>query len=178
MGATVVHQSERASFRRAATREPIGLQVIGAFKLVGGLLAFAAGIGLFRLFRHDVAASLEHAVALLRLDPQNHFIHTAISFASGIDRKHLRALEAGTFFYALLHTIEGIGLLLRRRWAEYLTVVATSSLVPLEGYEILRRFHPIKLVVLVINVGIVIYLIWRLRQDRRGGRQWPMTDDS
>jgi uncharacterized membrane protein (DUF2068 family) len=74
----------------------------------------------------------------------------------------------GTFFYALLHLVEGTGLVLRRRWAEYLTVVATGSLLPLEFYEIARKFSVLRVGVLAINLAIVAYVIARLR--RRSSR--------
>jgi uncharacterized membrane protein (DUF2068 family) len=152
---------------RTAGQGYLGFRIIGAFKLASGLLFLAVGIGLFRLFKKDLGQSLMHAISLLRLDPENHFIHTALSWVSGLDRKHLRAIEAGTFFYAILHLIEGTGLLLRRRWAGYLTVIITGSLIPLEGYELIKKVNSAKLAVLVVNVGIVVYLVWRLRQEKR-----------
>ena len=59
---------------------------------------------------------------------------------------------------------EGLGLLFRKRWAEYLTVVATSAFVPLELYEIARHLTLTRLVVLVVNIVIVGYLLVRLRE--------------
>ena len=152
---------------RPAGRGYLGFQIIGAFKLASGLLSLAVGFGLSRLFKEDVGQGLIHAISLLRLDPENHFIHAALSWASGLDRKHLRAIEAGTFFYAILHLIEGIGLLLRRRWAGYLTVIFTGSLIPLEGYELIKKVNAVRLAMLVVNVGIVLYLVWRLRKEER-----------
>jgi uncharacterized membrane protein (DUF2068 family) len=145
--------------------------VIGVLKLMGGILFFAAVFGLFQLFRHDVHENLRHLVRLIKLDPDNHVIHTAISWVTGIDRKHLRLIEAGTFFYAALHTVEGLGLIFRQRWAGYLTVIATSSLLPVEAYEIWKGAHPAKIAVLVFNLAIVIYLVWRLWQEEREWRR-------
>ena len=88
---------------------------------------------------------------------------------------HLRALEIGTFFYALLHTVEGIGLILGYHWAEYLVIVATGSLIPFEIYEIVRKVTPISVGLFVVNVAIVIYLILTLRKDRRE-RLHPAAD--
>ena len=90
-----------------------------------------------------------------------------ISGITGIDRAHLRAIEFGTFFYAALHTVEGIGLILGYHWAEYLVIVATGSLIPFEIYEIARKLSPIRVTLFVVNVAIVIYLIVILRRDRR-----------
>ena len=65
--------------------------------------------------------------------------------------------------YAALFLAEGTGLWLEKRWGEWLTVIITSSLVPVEIYEIYRHPSAVKVAVLVINLGIVGYLIYRIR---------------
>ncbi len=145
----------------------VGLKVIGVLKLISGATALLVGIGVFRFLGHDPGPRAERIVAHLGLDPNNHLIHEAISRITGIEPTHLRALEAGTFFYAALHTIEGTGLILGYHWAEYLVIVATGSLIPFEIYEIARKFTPVRVTLFVLNIAIVIYLIITLRKDRR-----------
>lgn len=142
-----------------------GFKVIGTLKLVSGVIAVIAGMGAFHFLTHEPGPKLERAASHLGLDPQNHLIHTLISTITGIDRTHLRALEAGTFFYAFLHLLEGIGLILEKTWAGYLVVIATSTLVPFEIYEIARRPTPLRFAFFFLNVGIVIYLIVILRKE-------------
>ncbi len=146
---------------------PLGFRVIGAFKLASALLLVAAGFGLLRLLNADLGATLEQFVTRLHLDPENRLVHEAASRLSGISPSQLKALSAGTFFYAILHLIEGSGLLLRRHWAGYLTIIATGSLLPLEVYEITRKLSVVRVGVLAVNLGIVIYLIVKLLQERR-----------
>jgi uncharacterized membrane protein (DUF2068 family) len=154
------------------TRSPrprhVGLRVIGVLKLISGATALLVGLGVFRFLGHDPGPRAERIITHLGLDPNNHILHAAISRITGIDRAHLRALEIGTFFYAALHTVEGIGLILGCHWAEYLVIVATGSLIPFELYEIARKPSLIRVSLLVVNVAIVIYLIVTLRKDRRG----------
>jgi uncharacterized membrane protein (DUF2068 family) len=145
----------------------VGLKVIGVLKLLSGALALAVGIGVFRFLGHDPGPNAERIVTHLGLDPHNRIIHEVISRITGIDRTHLRAIEFGTFFYAGLHIIEGIGLILGYHWAEYLVIVATGSLIPFEIYEIARKPSPVRITLFVLNVAIVIYLIITLRKDRR-----------
>jgi uncharacterized membrane protein (DUF2068 family) len=64
--------------------------------------------------------------------------------------------------YAALFLTEGIGLWFLKRWAEWFTVIITGSLVPLECYEIFRRPMPIKILLLIINIAIVGYLLYRI----------------
>jgi uncharacterized membrane protein (DUF2068 family) len=69
--------------------------------------------------------------------------------------------------YAALYTIEGVGLWLRKRWAEYLTTIATASLIPFELWELTQGPSPVKIGALLVNVAIVAYLVYVLRADRR-----------
>jgi uncharacterized membrane protein (DUF2068 family) len=143
-----------------------GFKVIGSLKLLSGVIALAVGIGAVRFLDHDPGPKLERAVTHLGLDPQNEIIHRVVSALTGMDRKHLRAIQAGTFFYALLHMIEGTGLLLERDWAGYLVVIATSSLIPFEIYEIVKKPSRIRIALFVLNVGIVVYLAATLKRER------------
>jgi uncharacterized membrane protein (DUF2068 family) len=150
-----------------------GFKVIGTLKLISGAISLAAGIGILHYFDKGPGMDLEKFVSHLGLDPQNHFIHTLISRVTGIDRAHLRAIEAGTFLYALLHLLEGIGLILERDWAGYLVIVATSSLIPFELYEIARKLSSLRIAILVVNLAIVCYLIAVLRAERRNQADRP-----
>ena len=158
---------------KSAKHGYLGFKMIGTLKLVSGAMALAVGIGGFRFLGHDPGPAAERLVTHLGLDPHNRIIHEGLTRITGIDRDHLRALEAGTFFYALLHTIEGIGLILERDWAGYLVIVATSSLIPFEIYEIARRFTLLRIALFLLNVGIVIYLIVALRKEHQARTGHP-----
>jgi uncharacterized membrane protein (DUF2068 family) len=145
----------------------VGFRVIGVLKLGSGTLALVVGIGVVRYLGQDPGQSVERLITHLRLDPNNLVIHTVINAITGIDRTHLRAIELGTFFYALLHIIEGTGLILKKDWAGYLVIVATSSLVPFEIYEIARKVNLLRIRVLLANLAIVIYLIVTIRREHR-----------
>lgn len=145
----------------------VGLRIIGVLKMISGATALLVGLGVFRFLAHDPGPHADRILTHLGLDPNNHIIHAVVSWITGIDRAHLRALEFGTYFYAALHTVEGTGLILGYHWAEYLVIVATGSLVPFELYEIARKPSVLRIGILVVNVAIVIYLVRILRKDRR-----------
>jgi uncharacterized membrane protein (DUF2068 family) len=67
--------------------------------------------------------------------------------------------------FAAIFLTEGIGLLLRRHWAEYLAVIATASFLPLELYELIHRVRATRVVIVAANLAIVVYLIVRLRSE-------------
>ncbi len=157
----------------ASTTGYYGFKVIGALKLLSGLLALAAGMGATRFLAHDPGPKLERAVTHLGLDPHNQIIHEAITKLTGIDATHLRAIAVGTFFYAILHLIEGIGLILEKDWAGYLVVIATSTLVPFEIYEIAKKPTALRFALFLLNIGIVVYLIVTLRKEHKNRAEYP-----
>jgi uncharacterized membrane protein (DUF2068 family) len=138
--------------------------------MVTAVLSLALGFGLFRLIRADATASLELAIRSLRLDPENSHIHAAIGRLARIDRKQLELIEVGTFSYAILHAIEGLAILRGKRWGALLIILATTSLIPFECYEIWRRSSLLRVAALLFNVGIVAYLIEN-RRSLDGERQ-------
>jgi uncharacterized membrane protein (DUF2068 family) len=140
--------------------------LIALFKLVKAALLIAVGVGALKLLHKDVAGAVEHWVELLRLDPNNHYIDTALEKASNLTPDKIKELGLGSMIYAGLFLTEGIGLWLEKNWAEWLTVIITSSLIPIELYEIYRNPTPVKIAVLLINVAIVAYLVYRIRQKR------------
>jgi uncharacterized membrane protein (DUF2068 family) len=145
----------------------LGFRIIGALKLATALLLGAAGFGIFRLVNKDLGAVLENFLLRLHLDPENRLVQDVVYQVSGIDRTHLKAIGAGTFFYAVLEMAEGVGLLLKRRWAEYLTVIATALLLPPEVFEIARKASAMRVAVLLVNLAILVYLIVKMWQQHR-----------
>ncbi|MGB6943975.1 MAG: DUF2127 domain-containing protein [Bryobacteraceae bacterium] len=139
------------------------LFIIGLFKLFKALLLIAAGIGAIKLLHKDLASTAMHWVQVLRADPDNRYIHGILVRIFRITPKQLKELSVGTFIYAGLFLTEGAGLLLRKHWAEYFTIITTGAFIPLEVYELVRHFTVTKLVVTVVNVLIVWYLVARVR---------------
>ena len=146
------------------------LRVIAVFKFFKAATLIALSAGAFKLLHKDVEDVVEHWVRLLRFDPGNRFVEAALEKASMISPGQIKKLGLAGLLYAALFLAEGTGLWLQKRWGEWLTVIITSSLVPVEIYEIFRHPSVVKVVVLVVNVGIVFYLIYRIRSgDGRNG---------
>ena len=137
--------------------------LIGAFKIVKGLLLVATGIGALRLLHKDVAQVIAHWIEVLRVDPDNRYIHALLTRALNISDRTLKEISAGTLTYSALFLTEGGGLLFRKRWAEYFTIIVTTSLLPIELYELIRHPTVAKTVVMFVNLAIVAYLARRLR---------------
>jgi uncharacterized membrane protein (DUF2068 family) len=142
------------------------LFLIALFKLTKGVLLLIVAIGAHKLLHRDVADTVAHWVDIFRVDPDNRYIHRLLTRALSVTPAQLKAASAGTFIYSGLLLTEGIGLLLRKRWAEYFTIITTAGLIPLEVYEIVHHLTTAKIVILAVNVAIVVYLMARVRHHK------------
>jgi len=148
---------------KGASKERL-LTLIVFFKFFKGALLIAVALGARHLMSRDMGNFAEHLVDSFRVDPGNRYIHVVLEKLQFLSAKQLKALSIGSFFYAAIVLTEGTGLALRKRWAEYFTIIVTASFLPLEIYELCHRVTPIKVVVMAINLAILAYLIGRVRK--------------
>jgi uncharacterized membrane protein (DUF2068 family) len=146
------------------------IRLIAVFKLFKAATLIATGIGAFKLMHADLGTVLEHWATVLSLDPGGHFMSHAIEKATNLSPHRIKELGIVSFIYAGLFLTEGIGLWLMKRWAEWFTVIITSSLVPVEVYELAHKPTAIKALLLLVNVGVVVYLIFRIVREKQSGR--------
>jgi uncharacterized membrane protein (DUF2068 family) len=147
------------------------IRLIGLFKLGKGLLFLLLGLGFATFIQNDTAEQVIGWMRLLSLRQENRYIGNLLSWAIGYDRRGLGALEASILVYALLLLTESGGLLLLKRWAEYLTVFTTACFIPLEVWSDVRRFGLTKTALLVLNILALWYLSVRLWS--RGAERQP-----
>jgi uncharacterized membrane protein (DUF2068 family) len=148
----------------AEGRQLLVLRLIAVERLARGLVLLVAGAVLVTHSHTSWASHLRDWAGDLGLDPSRHVVSSAIDRMAALSPHTLVMLGAGAIGYGVRELIEGIGLLRRRRWAEYLTVVATCLFVPLEVWELARHATLLKVGGLVVNLAIVDYLVWNLRR--------------
>jgi uncharacterized membrane protein (DUF2068 family) len=143
------------------------LTAIAIFKLIKATLLLVVAIGAQRLLHGDIQATIIHWARAVRVDPDDHILQTILERVARVNPHQIKAISLGLFLYAGLFATEGVGLLRKKRWAEYLTVITTALLLPLEVLEVIRHPHFGRVVVLIANVLIVVYLVVQLRRTRR-----------
>jgi uncharacterized membrane protein (DUF2068 family) len=141
------------------------IRLIALFKLAKAALLVAVGFGALHLMNKDLAHVLEHWIAKLGLDPGNRFLGRALEKAANLTPDKIKGLGIVSFIYAALFLTEGIGLWLVKRWAEWFSVIITTSLIPLEIYEIYRHPSALKCLELIVNIAVVGYLVYRIRHE-------------
>src|SRR5262249_29055856 len=148
-------------------RHPRGLMLIAALKLLKGLALLAIGIAVQMLVNKDLISEAQSWADFFRIDPHNHFLNLFLEKLTNVDPHKLRALSVGTFFYSALFHTEAVGLFLRKRWAEFLTIVSTAALIPLEVYELFHFPTFTRAFLLLVNIAVVAYLIFEIRRLTR-----------
>ena len=142
------------------------LRLIAVYKLAKTLTFIALGVGLLHLLHHNVAEVMRiYVLDPMHFDPDSRFVRSAIDWASRVTPHSLRLASYGAFIAAAFFAIEGTGLYLRQHWAEYLVLISTGSLLPLEIYEMWVHIEWWKAAVLVANIAILLYLVHRLLLD-------------
>jgi len=157
----------RTQSRSFSKHPDAGIRLIGAFKLAKGLLLLAIGLEVATLLRQDVAATLTHWARVLWIARESRYIQALLYKAAFFDHRTFVITEISSFVYSALLLTEGAGLLLSKRWAEYLTVIVTASFILFELFAVVRRFAVPRTTVLLINVAVVWYLCRILWRERR-----------
>lgn len=143
------------------------MHILAAMKFLKGILLLIVGIKLLTLLNKDVAEWALDFVHRHSIDAENHYVHAILEKVSGVNRQQMMMMSGGAFLYSSLQLTEGIGLWLEKRWAEYLTAIATALLIPVEIYEIFEKFTWVRVVILIVNIFIVWYLTTRLKDEKK-----------
>jgi uncharacterized membrane protein (DUF2068 family) len=144
-----------------------GLLVVGIYKLSKAIFFAALGAGALNLVHRNLGDLILRFVDDIRIiDPEGHFVSLLMDRADLIGGHQLRQASIAFFGYAVLCLIEGIGLILRKGWAEYFTVILTVLAMPWECYEILEHYTVFKLALLLINIVVLLYLMWVLKKKK------------
>jgi uncharacterized membrane protein (DUF2068 family) len=123
----------------------------------------------------DWAGEISHLAQRLGLDPRENGIRKLIDKVRTISPHEDIVFGVIALAYGALEATEAYGLWRRRRWGEWLTVVATSLFLIPEVWALSKGATALKLGGLLVNLLVVAYLLWRLRRTRQPS---PRADDS
>jgi uncharacterized membrane protein (DUF2068 family) len=139
------------------------LRVIAVYHLLKAGFFLLLGLGLLHFVHYDMARIIkDYLIEPFKLEPHTRFLQWFLECASNLTPHRLRLICYLFFFYSLIFAAEGIGLYLRKRWAEYMVVIVVSSLLPFEIYEISLDLAWWKVVIFCGNALIIAFLVRRL----------------
>ena len=159
---TIAEPPGNSSKAGPGERDPI-LTLIALFKFGKAALLIAVGLGTLQLIRSDIREQARSMFEALGSSIDVVPVLKLLRQIGALPASRLRLIGGGAFLYSALFLTEGIGLWRQRRWAEYLTVVATASFIPFEVFELVQRITVPRIAALVINIAVLVYLIWKLK---------------
>ena len=142
-----------------------------------GLAAY--GVWRFRYDRAGIQRAYDNDLPAIRalyrdmgFDVNHSKLLGLIQRSFTLDSRTLTLVAGGLALYAIIELVEGVGLWLGKRWGEYFAMVATSIFLPYEIYDLTVKVTWLRLVALLINLLLVIYLVWSKRLfGVRGGKK-------
>jgi uncharacterized membrane protein (DUF2068 family) len=149
-------------------RDKIVLRLIAIDRALHFLVLGLLAVAVFLFASHQqqlherfyrVLADLQLAIGGGPVQQNGHGIIHSLDLLFTLSTTKLRLAGAAIGAYAVLEGAEAVGLWYQKRWAEYLTFIATTALLPLEVYELTNRVSPFKVIALIVNIAIVIYLL-------------------
>jgi uncharacterized membrane protein (DUF2068 family) len=138
------------------------LRTIALYKLLKVVILLLAAYGEVRLHDATLTAKILSWASARPHGLEHDIVTHALSWFSGLSESRIHALRLLTLTYAAVFAVEGVGLWMQRRWAEWLTTIITASLIPLELWELAHRPSLGAAAVLVANMLIVGYLYWHV----------------
>jgi uncharacterized membrane protein (DUF2068 family) len=135
---------------------------------IRGILVFGFGLYLFTVQASQIPAAVDSFEVQFGLAEGgggliDQLLHYVLGQVEGLSATSVTLIAVGSVLYGLLEMLEAGGLVLRRRWAEYLVVIATGFGIPIEVREVLVHATWLRVGLLVINIAIVVYLVLRKR---------------
>lgn len=149
-----------------------GVRTIALLEALKGVLVLVVGFGLLSLVHQDLQAVAERLVRLSHLDPAHHYPRVFIEAAANLNDARLRVLAALALLYAGVRFIEAYGLWRMKVWAEWLAIVSGAVYLPVEVFEVIKHATVLKGGLLLINAGIVIYLVYVRWLNRKSQAEW------
>jgi uncharacterized membrane protein (DUF2068 family) len=147
------------------------LRVVASFEFTKGVFVLLIGLSAILLVHKDAWVIAESLLALLHISTDRHSAQLFLDFADRLTDARLWAAAQLAFAYSVLRFAEAYGLWKQRTWAEWLAFVSGTLFLPIEIRGLMRGITVLRSTVFVANLGIVLYMFFLLRAERRRRRE-------
>ncbi len=137
----------------------IGLKSFALFEAAKGLLVLVVGAGLLALIHKDIQSEAADIVKFFHLNPARHYPEIFLKTIAHLDNTHLWFLSVSAILFAAIRLAEAYGLWFDQAWAVWFAIASDSLFLPMEMYELIDRITTLRLLVLLFNVLLLVYLI-------------------
>jgi uncharacterized membrane protein (DUF2068 family) len=147
-----------------------GVRTVATIELTKGLVVVLAGLGLLSMRHRNIWGVAESFLEFFHVNPYHHYVGVFIDLVSRISDVRLWKIALVASIYAILRFVEAFGLWYALPWAEWMAAITGGIYIPFEAADLIRRVTWFRLLVLVINSAIVLYMLY-LRFDAEEKRR-------
>ncbi|MBJ6801239.1 DUF2127 domain-containing protein [Geomonas propionica] len=147
-----------------------GLHVVALFEALKGAVVLLAGCGVLALVHKDLHNIAVRLVQVLHMNPARRYPSIFIDAANRVTDVQLWMLALSALAYATVRLVEAYGLWQGRKWAEWFGFLSGAIYLPVELFEIWRKPDWARIVVFLVNLGVVLYLGLYLKRSGRSRR--------
>ncbi len=151
------------------------LRAVASFEFAKGLFVLLIGLSALLLVHKDAWVIAESLLALFHVNTDRRWAQDFLDFADRLTEARLWAVAQLAFAYSVLRFAEAYGLWKQRTWAEWLAFISGTLFLPLEIHGLMRGVTLLRSIVFVANLGIVLYMLFLLREERHRRRERQMT---
>jgi len=161
------HSRSNKNFSRKSHAR--GLHVVALFEGAKGLLVLLVGFGLLAFIHQDIHAAALKLVENHHLNPASHYPRIFLDLSERVHDTQLWGMAAAAAMYSTVRMIEAVGLWMRKSWAEWFAVLTGGMYLPIELFEVVQGATWPKVTVLIVNLGVVLYLLFVLLLNNKKG---------
>jgi uncharacterized membrane protein (DUF2068 family) len=144
-----------------------GLRTVAVLEALKGVAVLALCVVLLSLLHQDLNVVVDHLTDWLRINPDSRVADWFYELADRTTGRGIWAAVSVGLVYSAGRFVEGYGLWHQRHWAEWFAVISGAMYVPFELFAMIAHPHWTKLVVLVVNILVVLYILRILLETRR-----------
>jgi len=155
-----------------------GLHIVALFEGAKGLLVLVAGFGLLTYIHKDIHEAAARLVEHIHLNPASHYPRIFLELTERLNDAKLWSMAIAATAYSVVRMVEAVGLWMRKSWAEWFAVLTGGMYIPVEIFEVARSVTWPRVTVLVVNLGVVSYLLFVLvKNGNKGAALRPVLPD-
>src|ERR1700688_3632620 len=136
-----------------------GVRTVATLEFIKGVVVVLAGLGVFSMRHKDIWGITESFLEFFHVNPYNHYVGVFINLVYRLSDMHLWKIALVATIYVALRFVEAYGLWRIRPWAEWLAIASGCIYIPFEVEDLLRRPDYARFLIIVINGGIVLYML-------------------
>jgi len=154
------------------------LRLVASFEFIKGAFVLLIGIAALLLVHQDAWVIAESLLALLHISTDRHSAQVFLDFADNITDARLWTAAQLAFAYSALRFTEAYGLWKQRTWAEWIAFISGTLFLPFEIRALIRGVTIARSLLFAVNVAIVFYMLFLLREGRRRRKSFPSAAES